>query len=575
VKLTEALQILHKAQSLQGNSFSVLLASGFTPLYLETFFAAHLQQSISERRVKVKTGLYGNLLGTLEEELSDDTQAVAIAIEWSDLDARLGYRRLGGWGPTLETEIVDNVRTELARLHVAIERLRVSVPVAVSLPSLPLSPAFHVPGWQAGKAELQIWAALLDFSATLAGCGIAVASPQRLAEDSAPGFRFDLKAELLIGHPYSTSHAHALAESLARLLHPPIPKKGLITDLDDTLWRGLVGEIGPDAVAWDLSNNAQMYGLYQQTLAALSEQGVLIAAASKNNPDTVKQVFARQDIVLDPNKIFPIEVHWKPKSDSVASILSIWNIAPDAVVFIDDSPMEVSEVKAAWPEIDCLLFPKDDPNALLTLIRKLRDLFGKSHLNNEDALRLDSIRAAQSYPRENRTGAGQDVFLSQMHPSLTVELKGTANDARVLELINKTNQFNLNGIRRTEAELRGILASPDGFLAVVSYKDKYGPLGKIAVLAGRREKHALRIPIWVMSCRAFSRRIEYGCLDVLFSKFAVEELWFDFAVTAKNGPLRESLVPFLGFAPDLPFTVTRAQFEQHCPSLYFEVETIQ
>jgi FkbH-like protein len=557
----------------QGTPFPILLACGFTPLHLETFLGAHLQKSLPGRRVKVTSGLYGDLAGTLERQPCKETQAVAVALEWPDLDARLGYRSLGGWGPAAEVEIADNVEASLARLREAIERLGASVPVAVSLPSLPLPPAFHAPGWEAGKAELRILATLTNFAASLTEClSISVASPQRLLDQSPPGQRCDVKADVLTGHPYSVAHADAVGAALARLVQPAAPKKGLITDLDDTLWSGLVGEIGPEAVAWDLSNHAQMYGLYQQTLAALAGQGVLLAVASKNGLEIVEQVFARQDILLAKDKIFPMEVHWGPKSESVGRILAGWNIGADSVVFIDDSPMEVAEVKAAWPEIECVLLPKNDYAAALALLRKLRDLFGKSRLSDEDGLRLASIRAAAAFPQKDSQGARQEAFLSQARAVLTAQFSPPATDSRVIELLNKTNQFNLNGVRYTEADWRRTVDSQSSFVLSISYEDKYGPLGKIAVLAGLQEDHALRIQTWVMSCRAFSRRIEHGCMNLLFSRFEVCELRLDYAPTPKNDPFRKCFEPLLGIAPEGPFTLTREQFERHCPRLYYKVE---
>jgi len=575
VKLTEALQTLNEAESAQGTTFPVLLACGFTPLHLETFLGAHLQKSLPGRRVKVGSGLYGDLAGTLERQPSKDTQTVAIALEWPDLDARLGYRSLGGWGPPEEAEIAEQVAAALERLGDAIERLSDAVPVALSSPSLPLPPAFHAPGWEAGKAELAIRADLAKFAARLAEClGVSVVSPQRLLEQSPLGRRLDLQAELLTGHPYSVPHADAVGAALARLLLPAAPKKGLITDLDDTVWSGLVGEVGPEAVAWDLSNHAQVHGLYQQTLAALAGQGVLLAVASKNNLDIVEQVFARRDIRLAKDNIFPMEVHWRPKSESVGRILAAWNIGPDSVVFVDDSPMELAEVKAAWPEIDCLLFPKNDYAATLALFRTVRDLFGKRRLADEDRFRLASIRTAATHPQDNVSGSRQEMFLSQAGAVLTAQFNPPVTDSRILELVNKTNQFNLNGVRHTEAEWRRNFDSRSSFLLLVSYEDKYGPLGKIAVLAGKRHNSALRVHTWVMSCRAFSRRIEHGCLDLLFRRFGVDELLLEFAATPKNGPFRECFVPLLGVAPEGPFTVTRTQFEKHCPCLYHQVETI-
>ncbi len=91
------------------------------------------------------------------------------------------------------------------------------------------------------------------------------------------------------GFPYSLPHAEVLGRALAGLLNPPKPKKGLITDLDDTLWAGLIGEVGHDQVSWDLASHTQFHGLYQQMLGALADQGVLIAIASKNTAESRKR----------------------------------------------------------------------------------------------------------------------------------------------------------------------------------------------------------------------------------------------------------------------------------------------
>jgi len=575
VRLTEALKVLNEAGSSGESAFSVLLACGFTPLHLETFLRAHLQKSLPRQRAKVATGLFGDVAGTLERDPSGDTEAVAVALEWPDLDSRLGYRSLGGWRPAEEAEITDQVTATLHRLGDAIERLCRTIPVAVSLPSLPLPPAFHQPGWEAGKVELGILAQVAQFATQLTDCchGVSIANPNRLLEQSPFGARLNLQSELLTGHPYSVPHADAIGAALARLIAPVPSKKGLITDIDDTVWSGLVGEIGPDAVAWGLDNHAQLHGLYQQTLAALAGQGVLLGVATKNNSDVVEQAFRRRDIRLSRDTIFPLEANWGPKSESVGRILAAWNFGPDSVVFIDDNPMELAEVKAAWPEIDCLLFPKNDHLAMLVLLRTLRDLFGKHRLTDEDRFRLSSVRAAADVPREHSQTCRQDEFLSQAKGTLTVQFEPPLADPRILELVNKTNQFNLNGVRHTEAEWRRRFEAAS-FLLLASYEDKFGPLGKIAVLAGQREDGALRLSTWVMSCRAFSRRIEYGIMTLLFSHFGVAELRFDFAVTPKNGPFQSCFAAFVGTVPEGPFSVTREQFEKYRPRLYFEVETI-
>jgi len=384
--------------------------------------------------------------------------------------------------------------------------------------------------------------------------------------------RFDLRAELLTGFPYTLAHADALGEALARLIQPPPVKKGLITDLDGTLWSGIAGEIGPDRVSWDLASHSQVHGLYQQLLQALAEEGVLIAAATKNDPRTVEQAFGRSDLLLHPDRVFPIQAHWEAKSKSVARILETWNIGAESVVFIDDSPMELAEVKAAWPELECLLFPAEHHAAAEALLRGLRDRFGKDRTSQEDSLRMESIRGAAEVREQ---GHSQDQFLSGAGAKMSVEFNPPAQDARVLELVNKTNQFNLNGRRYTEQEWRKGAAEPGAFVMAVSYRDRFGPLGKIAIIRGRSCEGAVDVDTWVMSCRAFSRRIEHRCLEILFERFGEDQIRLQFAAIPRNGPFREMLAHYLDNQPSSTASISFERFRERTPKLHHAVELVQ
>jgi HAD superfamily phosphatase (TIGR01681 family) len=351
VKLSEALSIVQKAPA-NAQPFPVLLACGFTPLHLENYLAAHLQTALPGRKVRIATGLYDNLAGTLEQFDPSGAEAVAIVIEWFDLDPRLGYRKLGGWGQRVAANILETTEATLARLEAAISKIPASVKVALVLPSLPLTPAFHTSGWQASGPEIALRELVAAFAGRLAAHpSVLLCNEQRLNERSNPAERYDLRADLYSGFPYTLKHADALGAAVAAVIAPPQSKKGLITDLDDTLWLGLVGEDGPDNVAWDLSSHAQLHGLYQQMLHALADQGVLVAIASKNSPEVVERALVREDLILARDKIFPVEVHWEAKSGSVERILKTWNIGADSVVFVDDNRMELEEVRAMFPDL--------------------------------------------------------------------------------------------------------------------------------------------------------------------------------------------------------------------------------
>jgi FkbH-like protein len=335
------------------------------------------------------------------------------------------------------------------------------------------------------------------------------------------------------------------------------------------LWSGLLGEVGADGVSWDLDRKTHPHALYQQVLGSLASAGVLVAVASKNDPDLVETALARDDLVLRRDQIFPVAAGWGRKSDSVRHILESWNIGADAVVFVDDSPMELAEVSSAYPGVECVLFPSRDPAAFWAAMTQLRQLFGKSAVSEEDVLRLESLRTAAAV-REQFSPEDQasDDFLRTLKSVVDVRVSKAPSDARCLELINKTNQFNLNGRRLTESDVAHSLAREGAFLLEVGYKDKFGPLGKIAVLLGRRNGRRLEIDAWVLSCRAFSRRIEYKIIGCLFDRFAATDMVFDFAPTERNGPVRDFLEACGASVEDGAARLTHDEFAAVSPPFF-------
>jgi FkbH-like protein len=557
VRITEALKILHAAGK-TSKPFPVTLACGFTPLHLCTFLGAHMQQRLPGRRVEISSGLYGDVAGTLESLTHTNSDAIALVIEWGDLDPRLGFRSSGAWGAAAVSDILSALPAVLQRIKAGVERIPRAIPVAVCMPTLPLPPLFHAPGFEASGAELALDDMLAAFASELQALpSVRLVNARRLAEESAPAQRFDLKSDLLTGLPYTLSHADAAGSALTQLLLPASPKKGLITDLDDTLWSGLVGEIGADNISWDLASHTALHGVYQKLLAAFAEEGVLVAVASKNDAAVVQQAFQREDMLIPASSLFPMEVHWEAKSGSVARILQSWNISAESVVFVDDSPLELAEVAAAHPGVECIQFGGYE------MLRRLRDLFGKSSVSAEDALRASSIRRASDF----QTGGSSEDFLKSLNAVVSFDFPEEP-DGRSLELVNKTNQFNLNGIRYSEAEWAKKLLLNDSIFIAVSYEDKFGPLGKIAVLQGQQKGRWLHLDVWVQSCRAFARRIEHQCLRLLFDRYAVDAIELSFTRTAKNGPVADFLHSFS--AADR--LLTREQFQQYCPPLYHAVK---
>jgi FkbH-like protein len=574
MKLIDALRIAQSPTSEGLAEFRIFLACGFTPLHLHTFLAAHLRKLLPRVRQEIRNGLFGDLIGNIERLKPSEADMLVIALEWSDLDPRLGIRSLGGWRPSDIVDIVQSVELNSGRLQNALQIVSRSMTVVVSLPTLPLPPVFTTRPLQSGPCEIQLRRILAQLAESASGLsGVRILSEQRLAAVSAPNARYDVKSDLGAAFPYTLGHASALGELLACLIENRMPMKGLITDLDDTLWSGIIGDDGVDEISWNLDKYSQMHGVYQQFLSSLAATGVLVGVASKNDAANVAQAFERRDMLLSNNDVFPFEVHWSRKSESVRRILSTWNIAADAVVFIDDNPAEIAEVQAAFPELTCRAFPKGDPAKILVLLEELRDLFGKPVISEEDSLRIKSIRSGSAWrTASDTTASASDEFIQSAEGRIWFEFSRATDDLRAFELVNKTNQFNLNGKRYAESEWRQFFTDPAAFLLTATYEDKYGALGKISVLLGTRQADCVHVQAWVMSCRAFSRRIEHQFLQYLFVECGADRVSFEYTPTSRNSPLQEFLKSLVSGPLETPVCLTKKMHSTRLTPLFHQIE---
>jgi FkbH-like protein len=577
MKLIEALEIAQRPpRDPNTPELNVGVACGFTPLHFETFLRASLRLSLAERPVSTRSGLYGSLPENIIRLAAGKVDALVVLVEWPDVDPRLGFRSSAGWSALQIEDILEEAPRRLEGVAEALRRTHTNARrIAVCLPTLPTPPLGMEAETRLTRFKIHLRERVLSFACEIAGLpGLNVIDPDHLDEVSPKGNRLDLKSELASGFPYTLPHAEQVAALAAELLFPPQPKKGLITDLDDTLWRGIVGEVGIDGVAWDLEHNAQIHGMYQSLLAGLADRGALIAVASKNDPQIVEQALKRSGLHIDAGQLYPLAIGWHRKSESVRQILETWNIGAGDVVFVDDSLTELDEVRLNHPGIECVLFPRSDPQAAYGLLRQLLRRFAKETVSEEDRLRSRSIRtSAAAAAQRDGSGVPIEQFLEQSNGIVRVRMD--ASEARALELINKTNQFNLNGRRYTQSEWTAYLADAAVKHLLVSYEDKYGPLGKIAVLTGRLRGGEFTVENWVMSCRAFSRRIEHQTLDCAYRFFGAETVRFEYRATDRNGPMADFLASLLGDPVSVQSVLERESFYSKRPRLYHSLEQVQ
>jgi len=234
--------------------------------------------------------------------------------------------------------------------------------------------------------------------------------------------------------------------------------------------------------------------------------------------------------------------------------------------------MEVAEVNSSYPEMECILFPKDKPFAMWELFKHLRDILGKSAVLPEDEIRSHSIRTEATLRHAiQASGIAAESFLRAAEATISFSRESEMWDSRIYELVNKTNQFNLNGRRCSESEWLSLIQNPATLILSASYKDKFGTLGKIAVLVGQSIGSRLSMELWAVSCRAFSRRIEHQCLNYLFDKMGFDEIAFAYKETSRNGPIQSFFRELLGEPPAPNLLLHKVLFASRTPTLFHRV----
>jgi FkbH-like protein len=280
---------------------------------------------------------------------------------------------------------------------------------------------------------------------------------------------------------------------------------------------------------------------FQRALRRLHERGILLAIASKNNSADVDEVFEKNPhMELNKKHFAAVEIHWKPKSNSIRNIADRLNIGLEHIVFADDNPVECDEVSTALPMVRTVLLPPQ-PEKLIHAIFE-EGLFDSITYSSEDRRRTQLYRQrAEANAVRSQTGTLEDFYRSlQMTALFSPVMSSTIG--RAAQLTQKTNQFNATTRRYTEADLMERLMDPDWILTTVSVRDRFGDNGIVGVTMAKRTGEALEIDTLLLSCRVIGRSIETAMLAQLGSEAAargLRELRGRIVPTLKNEPVRD------------------------------------
>lgn len=363
---------------------------------------------------------------------------------------------------------------------------------------------------------------------------------------------FSLSSFLKVGMPLSNKGAVQVAEILAReciglLDKHREPKKLLITDLDNTAWAGVVGEDGVAGIRCSLQEGAQHF-LYQQSIKRLQARGILLAVVTKNDNDLATAAFDSVDMPLALADFSAFVASYDLKSKAIQQIVAELNLGLSSVVFVDDNPVEIAEVSSALPEVTCLPFPNqlDDVAGLLDA---LANEFDAKVVTEEDSRRGELYRIRRAAQNEKNEAVSLESYLNNLQMKLEIKVNQKVDLERSVQLINKTNQFNVNGIRRSQADVEACLLE-GGALFSASLADKFGDHGDILTCLIDNKGVIINL---VMSCRVLQRKVEHAFFYWLTQKTGVKLQAVQYVPTERNTPIGlflKEVLPTQSFPPE-------------------------
>lgn len=350
---------------------------------------------------------------------------------------------------------------------------------------------------------------------------------------------FDQKKDQ-VGHlPFTDEYYAAMGTMIARKVYAWQKQhfKVIVLDCDNTLWQGVCGEDGPLGV-----QITEPYLAFQQLLVQKYNEGMMLALCSKNNESDAWEVFEKNPgMVLKKEHFVNWRINWQAKSENIKQIAAELNLGVDSFIFVDDSPMECSEVMTHCPEVLTLQLPED--NTLLPLFMEHVWALDRFKVTAEDQSRTQMYVAERNRQKEMESKHSLTDFLKGLELKLSMRLMEEPQLTRVAQLTQRTNQFNLSTIRRTEEEIEGVIQS--GYNCwIVEVIDRFGEYGLVGVIIGYEHQANLFIDSFILSCRALGRGVEEAILVGLkqyCQRHHLHSLEADFYPTAKNKPLLEFL----------------------------------
>jgi FkbH-like protein len=339
--------------------------------------------------------------------------------------------------------------------------------------------------------------------------------------------------------------SHVYGDHLGRLLAAIRGRscKCLVLDLDNTVWGGVIGDDGLAGIAIGQGSAVgEAHLAFQRYALQLSRRGVILAVCSKNDEANALEAFDQHpDMLLRREHIACFVANWEDKASNLRQIAKRLNIGTDALVFVDDNPFERNLVRQELPEVAVPELPEDP--ALYAACIAAGGYFEALNITPEDEARTSQYRAnvEREQLRESITDMGS--YLASLRMELHCNPFDKIGLPRIVQLINKTNQFNLTTPRYTDAEVQLMLAAENTLHLQFRLSDRFGDNGIIALVIGTlNAERELLLDTWLMSCRVLGRQVEYATLNVVAEharRMGAQSLIGRYKPTKKNAMVKD------------------------------------
>jgi FkbH-like protein len=360
--------------------------------------------------------------------------------------------------------------------------------------------------------------------------------------------RFVHQAKMPCSPEYLVDYAHSVASLVAAQLG--LAKKCLVLDLDNTLWGGVIGDDGLGGIRLGQGDpEGEAYLAFQHYVKSLQERGVILAVCSKNNDATAREVFDRHsEMVLRQKDISCFVANWDDKATNLQTIAATLNIGVNSLVFVDDNPAERAIVRRLVPQVAVPELPEDVAGYAQVL--EQHRYFQVLSVGAEDFQRTEFYRSDTMRKAAEASAGDIEEYLRSLEMIARVGPIDSSTLERSVQLIGRSNQFNLTTRRRSAAEIMALLDDETWITRTVSLADRFGDNGLISVLLARVSGQAIEIDTWLMSCRVLKRGVEQFLLNHLVDVArarGISRLRGEYIPTLKNTLVREHYAG-LGFA---------------------------